>query len=266
MAVRAQSVRSPPLASEHVTVKDVWVAVAMTGDDLVVELLLRLKMRNGSVVSDNPAVILPPLRWGIRQRRSRSSRSGGGCGGVLVSLKKEVDSVRASPKTPIFWSGGSIFFAVKKFWPCSIVFNFRVSSDPIKKLCSKSMVANPCDPIKKLCCKSMVANPCVLISSFKERQVLASCLIHLGEAPFTVQPPNLTTDRRSVSVLTKLSQESVELVYLRLNQVWVWPIFVSIQVCLGLENFVGLKPLCPTKIKILWVWSISFWTWFFIDM
>ncbi|KAG7618095.1 hypothetical protein AtNW77_Chr4g0310631 [Arabidopsis thaliana] len=93
------------VTSSKIPAKDDWVAVAITDDDLVVELLLRLK-HAGTVVSDNPAVILPPLRWGIRQRRSRSSRFGGG-GGVLVSLKKDVDSVRASPKTPLSWSGGS---------------------------------------------------------------------------------------------------------------------------------------------------------------
>lgn len=85
--------------------KDDWVVAAMTEDDMVVELLLRLK-HAGTVVADNPALNLPPLRWGIRQRRSRSSRFGGG-GGVLVSLKKDVDSARASPKTPLSWSGGS---------------------------------------------------------------------------------------------------------------------------------------------------------------
>lgn len=90
--------------SAKMAVKDDWVAAAMTNDEMVVELLIRLK-HAGTVVAHNPTVNLPPLRWGIRQRRSRSSRFGGG--GVLVSLKKDVDSVRASPKTPLSWSGGS---------------------------------------------------------------------------------------------------------------------------------------------------------------
>ncbi|KAL1210382.1 hypothetical protein V5N11_006713 [Cardamine amara subsp. amara] len=92
------------LAASKMAMKDDWVAAAMTDDDMVVELLLRLK-HAGTVVADNPALNLPPLRWGIRQRRSRSSRFGGGV--VLVSVKKDVNSARASPKTPLSWSGGS---------------------------------------------------------------------------------------------------------------------------------------------------------------
>ncbi|CAH2077292.1 unnamed protein product [Thlaspi arvense] len=91
-------------AAAKMAVKDEWVAAAMTDDQIVVELLIRLK-HAGTVVAENPAVNLPPLRWGIRQRRSRSSRFDGG--GLLVSSKKDVDSARASPKTPLSWSGGS---------------------------------------------------------------------------------------------------------------------------------------------------------------
>uniref|UniRef100_A0A1J3E3R0 Uncharacterized protein n=1 Tax=Noccaea caerulescens TaxID=107243 RepID=A0A1J3E3R0_NOCCA len=91
-------------AAAKMAVKHDWVAAAMTDDQMVAELLIRLK-HAGTVVSENPGANLPPLQWGIRQRRSRSSRFGGG--GVLVSLKKDVDSVRASPKTPLSWSGGS---------------------------------------------------------------------------------------------------------------------------------------------------------------
>lgn len=85
-----------------VVAKDEWVATALTDDQMVVELLLRLK-HAGTVESDNnPAANLPLLRWGFRQRRSRPSRLG--VGGFL---KKETDSARASPMTPLCWSGGS---------------------------------------------------------------------------------------------------------------------------------------------------------------
>lgn len=84
--------------------KDQWVAAAMTDDQLVVQLLIRLK-HAGTTVSENPSTNLPPLQWGIRRRRSRPSRFGGG---VLVTLKKDVDSARVSPKTPLSWSDGSV--------------------------------------------------------------------------------------------------------------------------------------------------------------
>ncbi|CAN6819467.1 unnamed protein product [Brassica oleracea] len=84
--------------------KDQWVAAAMTDDQLVVELLIRLK-HAGTTVSENPSTNLPPLQWGIRRRRSRPSRFGGG---VLFTLKKDVDSARVSPKTPLSWSDGSV--------------------------------------------------------------------------------------------------------------------------------------------------------------
>ncbi|KAF8080211.1 hypothetical protein N665_0965s0012 [Sinapis alba] len=74
--------------------QDEWVTAALTDNAVVVELLLRLK-HAGTVESAN----LPLLRWGSRQPRSRL-----GVGGLL---KKETDSARASPMTPLCWSGGS---------------------------------------------------------------------------------------------------------------------------------------------------------------
>lgn len=102
--ISVASMKKVTSAAAKVAVKHDWVAAAMTDDQMVAELLIRLK-HAGTVVSENPGANLPPLQWGIRQRRSRSSRFGGR--GVLVSLKKDVDSVRASPKTPLSWSGGS---------------------------------------------------------------------------------------------------------------------------------------------------------------
>ncbi|KAF8055975.1 hypothetical protein N665_1279s0009 [Sinapis alba] len=91
-------------AAAKMAVKDEWVAAAMTDDQMVIELLIRLKQA-GTTVSSNPSTNLLPLQWGIRKRRSRSSRFGGG--GVLVTLKKDVDSAKGSPKTPLSWSDGS---------------------------------------------------------------------------------------------------------------------------------------------------------------
>ncbi|CAH8328302.1 unnamed protein product [Eruca vesicaria subsp. sativa] len=89
-------------SSSKTLVKDKWVAAAMTDDQMVVELLIRLK-HAGTVVSEDPDSNLHPLRWGIRQRRSRPSRFGVG----VALKKKDVDSARGSPKTPLSWSGGS---------------------------------------------------------------------------------------------------------------------------------------------------------------
>ncbi|CAN8273280.1 unnamed protein product [Cochlearia groenlandica] len=89
-----------------IPVKDEWVTAAMTNNHMVAELLIRLKHAD-TVVSESSPANLPPSRWGNHQRRSKSSRFGGGGGGVLVSSKREVDSVRASPKTPFSWSDGS---------------------------------------------------------------------------------------------------------------------------------------------------------------
>ncbi|CAN8229724.1 unnamed protein product [Cochlearia groenlandica] len=92
-------------AASKLAVKDEWVTAAMTEGQIVAELLIRLKHAE-TVVSNIPEANLTPLRWGIRQRRSRSSKFDGG-GGVLVSSKKDLDSVRASPNTPLSWSDGS---------------------------------------------------------------------------------------------------------------------------------------------------------------
>ena len=79
--------------------QDGWVTAALTEDSVVVELLLRLK-HAGTVES---AANIPLLRWGSRKPRSRLG-VGAGVGGLL---KKETDSARASPMTPLCWSGGS---------------------------------------------------------------------------------------------------------------------------------------------------------------
>lgn len=87
-------------------VKDEWVRAAMMDDSVVVELLVRLKRQTNHVVKSEAEAAAAPLRWGIRQRRSRSSR----CDAVSMRRKDAADSannsMRASPTTPLSWSGG----------------------------------------------------------------------------------------------------------------------------------------------------------------
>ncbi|XP_014502484.1 uncharacterized protein LOC106762886 [Vigna radiata var. radiata] len=77
---------------------DDWVNLAVADDSLVVNLLLRLH--------HTPPLPPPPLslhlHWTVRQRRSRSVRRHA----AAVSHKKQ-DSTRASPTTPLSWSGAT---------------------------------------------------------------------------------------------------------------------------------------------------------------
>lgn len=83
-------------------VGDEWVRAAMTDDAVVVELLVRLKQSQASSSSSPKSWprALVPLRWGLRQPRSRPR-----CDAVL--RRKEADSTRCSPTTPLSWSGGA---------------------------------------------------------------------------------------------------------------------------------------------------------------
>lgn len=67
-----------------------WVKAAMSDDTMVVELLVRL---HGAAATPPPR-----LEWTVRQRRSRS---------VSANTKKLSQSQRASPSTPLWWSGGT---------------------------------------------------------------------------------------------------------------------------------------------------------------
>ncbi|ESW22787.1 hypothetical protein PHAVU_005G181100 [Phaseolus vulgaris] len=74
---------------------DDWVNLAVADDSLVVNLLLRLH--------HPPPPPLPPLsvhlHWTVRQRRSRSVRR--------HAPHKKPESTRASPTTPLSWSGAT---------------------------------------------------------------------------------------------------------------------------------------------------------------
>ncbi|KAH6755189.1 hypothetical protein C2S53_017491 [Perilla frutescens var. hirtella] len=71
-----------------------WVKAAMTDDTMVVELLVRLHC---TPPLPRPPTTLP-LEWTVRQRRSRP---------VSVTAKKLAQSQRASPSTPLSWSGAT---------------------------------------------------------------------------------------------------------------------------------------------------------------
>ncbi|KAG6649670.1 hypothetical protein I3843_07G222200 [Carya illinoinensis] len=83
-------------------VKVEWVRTAMTDDTLVAELLVRLKQSQAASSSHKswPRAVIP-LRWGLRQPRSRPAAFR--CD--VVPRRKEADS-RCSPTTPLSWSGG----------------------------------------------------------------------------------------------------------------------------------------------------------------
>ncbi|XP_028091786.1 uncharacterized protein LOC114292077 [Camellia sinensis] len=68
---------------------DDWVTAALADDSVVVELLFRLKHSSESLA--------PMLGWGQRQPRSKPA---------LASEKKERESTRCSPTTPLSWSCG----------------------------------------------------------------------------------------------------------------------------------------------------------------
>ncbi|GMI89271.1 hypothetical protein like AT4G32030 [Hibiscus trionum] len=81
--------------------KDEWVQAAITDDNVVVELLVRLKQAQAA--PSPPKSALPAPRWGIRQRRSRPML-------LRCDGKRDGDfnvSARGSPTTPLCWSGGS---------------------------------------------------------------------------------------------------------------------------------------------------------------
>ncbi|QCE08841.1 uncharacterized protein LOC114186311 [Vigna unguiculata] len=77
---------------------DDWVNLAVADDSLVVNLLLRLRR--------TPPLPPPPpslhLHWTVRQRRSRSARRH-----AAAASHKKQDSTRASPTTPLSWSGAT---------------------------------------------------------------------------------------------------------------------------------------------------------------
>ena len=83
---------------------DEWVRAAMTDDTVVVELLIRLKQSQAASASAKSHSL--PFTWGLKQPRSKLA-SASRCGGGAVSRKKDSDSNRCSPTTPLSWSGSA---------------------------------------------------------------------------------------------------------------------------------------------------------------
>ncbi|XP_042493553.1 uncharacterized protein LOC122073098 [Macadamia integrifolia] len=82
--------------------EDEWITDAMKDDRLVAELLMRLRHteEHASLPTKRPVAVFP--KWGFRQPRTRQ---------ILrchnVQPKKEDESRRASPTTPLSWSGAT---------------------------------------------------------------------------------------------------------------------------------------------------------------
>ena len=79
---------------------DEWVKEAMTDDTVVVDLLLRLFQAQPPLPKPVQAVLR--LGWTVRQRRSKSAPRHGDS-----TTKKKAEPARASPTTPLSWSGGT---------------------------------------------------------------------------------------------------------------------------------------------------------------
>lgn len=87
--------------------EDRWMAAAMADSGVVAELLVLLKRARAAAAAAAPvrsAVVLP-MQWGVRQPRSRTAPR---CeaAAATASQRKEADSARNSPTTPLSWSGG----------------------------------------------------------------------------------------------------------------------------------------------------------------
>ncbi|XP_030534092.1 uncharacterized protein LOC115743454 isoform X2 [Rhodamnia argentea] len=89
--------------------EDDWMAAAMADSGVVAELLVFLKRAHAAASAAAAPVkpaIVPPVRWGVRQPRSRTAPR---CDApaAAASQRKDTDSARNSPTTPLSWSGGA---------------------------------------------------------------------------------------------------------------------------------------------------------------
>ncbi|XP_068336189.1 uncharacterized protein [Pyrus communis] len=92
--------------------QDGWVKLAMNDEVAVVDLLLRLKHATPPPPSKRSSTHgFPTLRWSVRQRRSRNVPRNHHADDVAAegrkSKKGESSGARASPTTPLSWSGAT---------------------------------------------------------------------------------------------------------------------------------------------------------------
>ncbi|KAK4267625.1 hypothetical protein QN277_024378 [Acacia crassicarpa] len=82
---------------------DDWVKLAMSDDSLVVDVLLHLQQAPPpTTTTNNNYSSCLHLNWTVRQRRSRSAPRH-----VGLSANKKDEPTRASPTTPLSWSGAT---------------------------------------------------------------------------------------------------------------------------------------------------------------
>lgn len=72
------------------TQDDHWLTAAMADDDVVAALLVKLRLPTQ-----------PPQKWTLHQRRSRTQPP------LLPPTSNKSDTPRASPTTPLSWSGNT---------------------------------------------------------------------------------------------------------------------------------------------------------------
>ncbi|XP_075505162.1 uncharacterized protein LOC142542420 [Primulina tabacum] len=112
---------------------DEWVKAAMNDDTMVVELLVRLNHASLTPSSNlKPAAF--PIEWTVRQRRSKP---------VSVTNTSKKQAPRASPTTPLSWSGATSYSGGCGGGGCGAT-SLEESSRPSKPSTSARSKAN-CD-------------------------------------------------------------------------------------------------------------------------
>uniref|UniRef100_A0A2P2JAJ4 Uncharacterized protein n=1 Tax=Rhizophora mucronata TaxID=61149 RepID=A0A2P2JAJ4_RHIMU len=135
--------------------EDEWVKLAMTDDSVIVRLLLKLSeappvaQQPQQPVVDSGAATLR-VQWSVRQRRSR------------CVPRKKGDTTRASPTTPLSWSGatatsfsgGATAAAADGFEESSL------AAKPVDTARSKVTVASETSTVKRSRKKKVCARSC----------------------------------------------------------------------------------------------------------